>query len=94
MFMAEKGYGTAAKSAALDYLVSVCNNLTNAEQQGDTYLSEQKALRRRLRKELRRFREMAGVRVYNAPWLYTNAYPAARVPIRLWSRYRNMKQQE
>lgn len=94
LFMAEKGYEKATRSAALDYLVSVCNNLTNAEQQGDKYLTEQKSLRKRLRKELRRFGSLAGVRIDNAPWLYSNAYPATRIPIRFWSQYRNREHQE
>lgn len=94
LFLTEKGYGAATKSAALDYLVSVCNNLTSAEQQKGKYPAEEKRLRERLRKELRRYKRASGIHVYSAPWLYTNAYPAAAQLIRIWSRCHQQKKQE
>lgn len=94
LYFSEKGYEAAVRSAALDYLVSVCNNLTNAEQQEDKYPAEEKQLRERLRKELRRYKRASGIRVYSAPWLYANAYPAAARLVRLWSRCHQQKNQE
>ena len=78
-FFLEHGYQKAAVRAALTYLISLYQNLTKA-QANPQYSEQVRALRSRLRKALRNYRKLAGVRFRKDTWLYDAAYPVATRP--------------
>lgn len=86
-------YQKAAAYTARIYLLSIYNNLLRCRAAGEQYRPYAKELKKRLRKELKQYKSLAGLSVDGEPWLFYEAFPFGTIPHRLQKKLFGQKQQ-
>ena len=84
-FFIKNHYDEASHYTARIYLYSIYRNFMGAKKSKE-YQPEAKSLKKRLCKELIRYRTLAGISIGSESWMFYAAYPIATLPYRTYTK--------